>query len=78
VHLPPALTAQSSKCTAGVITAVEVIITDGAEATITVGDIITIDEIKFLKRTAREARVLSGHSIFQIRTEQFISGVLGP
>jgi hypothetical protein len=47
VHLLPALTAQWSKCTAGVITAVEVIITDGAEATITVGDIITIDEIKF-------------------------------
>jgi hypothetical protein len=42
-----ALTAQSSKSTAGAITVVEVIITDGAEATITVGDIITIGETKF-------------------------------
>ena len=45
MHLLPALTAQSSKCTAGAITVVEVIITDGAEAIITVGDIITIGEI---------------------------------
>jgi hypothetical protein len=34
----------------GATTVVEVIITDGAEATITVGDIITIGEIKFWKR----------------------------
>jgi hypothetical protein len=47
VHLPPAPTAQSSKCTGGDITVVEVIITDGVEATITVGDIITIGEIEF-------------------------------
>jgi hypothetical protein len=110
-----------------VITAVEVIITDGAEATM--GDTITIGEIKILKRlpqlaasfifrrrdsrwgehnqlqlllaaeslgdfvfvdefigrgfsqgTARGARAgaVLGHSIFQIRTEQFISGVLDP
>jgi hypothetical protein len=45
VHLLPALTAQSSKCTAGAITVV--VITVGVEATITVGDIITIGEIKF-------------------------------
>jgi hypothetical protein len=47
VHLPAALIAQSSKCTDGAITVVEVITTDGAEAIITVGDIITIGEIKF-------------------------------
>jgi len=47
VHLLPGLTAQSSRCTAGAITVVEVIITDGAEATITVGDIITMGEINF-------------------------------
>jgi hypothetical protein len=46
-HLLPALIAQSSKCTVGATTVVEVIITVGAEATITVGDIITIGEIKF-------------------------------
>jgi hypothetical protein len=44
--LLPAPTAQSSRCTAGAITVVEVITTAGAEATITVGDIITIGEIK--------------------------------
>jgi hypothetical protein len=47
VRLLPALSAQSSKCTGGAITVVEVIITDGAEATTPVGDIITIGEIKF-------------------------------
>jgi hypothetical protein len=36
---------QSSKSMAGAITVAEVIITDGAEAIITVGDIITIGEI---------------------------------
>ena len=46
MHLS-ALTAQSSKYTAGAITVVEVIIMDGAEAIIMV---ITIGEIKFWKR----------------------------
>jgi len=50
-----ALTAQSSKYTAGAITVVEVIIMDGAEVIITDGAeaiimVITIGEIKFWKR----------------------------
>ena len=44
IHLPMMAT-QSSKSMAGAITVAEVIITDGAEAIITVGDIITIGEI---------------------------------
>jgi hypothetical protein len=43
MHLP-ALTAQSSKYTAGAITVAEAIIMDGVEAIITDGAIITIGE----------------------------------
>ena len=43
MHLP-ALTAQSSKYTAGAITVAEAIIMDGVEAIITDGAIITISE----------------------------------
>jgi len=64
VHLLPALTAQSFKCTAGAITEVEVIITDGAEATITVGDIITIGEIKLKEAANRGGLFHPGRNAF--------------
>src|SRR5580692_6780767 len=59
----------------GATTVVEVIITDGAEATITVGDIITIGEIKFWKRPPLLSPVVQ---VFGRRHEEAIHALRRP